>query len=464
MWVRAFLPWRRRRQFVPTRRRFPTLPCRSKQWIIHKKQGLLASFTTTSQYEQPASIQDFVKQGTETTVTYLTDVEGDKAYLDRYVKTSRVLTWRNASSLSSLPQQDFPYDQCIEFVHDRAVLVFGGDIWDKGGRDLYTIRQMIDLKRRYPDRVVFILGNRDVNKLRILQEIGLQEPPPPHTGLGWFQGTGRMGDPDSNPPPESSVDRLKWMLSQTMGSPDAFDHRKNELAWESTMSPRGRGNVTDQDVVESYRRSCHPHGELGEFLSGAQLICKLGPLVFVHGSLPLIEEYVTKKYQSGQSVWDDLTSFMPWLPDGETAQDHGVTTIHEWMDALNGFCRRKVQEWKADIARIEARGGIDDCENPIWACNAGYQNSYSDLIQYGMGMLPNRKKNPTVVYNSFTPGGMPHHFDSLQSDETHMMQATKEFFDRAAVQVILAGHKPQVRTVTVYCNDIPSMYSHNTFL
>jgi hypothetical protein len=231
------------------------------------------------------------------------------------------------------------------------------------------------------------------------------------------------------------------MLGQTMGSPDAFAHRKQELKWERAMNQQIT-IVTDQDVVESYRRSCHPKGELGQFLSQAQLISRLGPLVFVHGSLPLLDEDVAEQHQRGLSAWDDMTMFMPWISPGETAQQVGVANIDEWMDALNGFCHNKVEEWKADIARIEANGGMDDSIEPIWARMAGYQNSYSDLIQYGMGWLPNRKKNPTVVYNTFTPGGMPHRFYP-DSEEHHMVQAIKDFFDRAAVQVILAGHKPQ---------------------
>jgi len=453
---------------IPLRTRTSFLPFVSIRSSNILPQRFFATFLSPGgdADSDSCNVQNFIKAWNETIVTYITDIEGDKAYLDRYVHRSRVLAFReknsstggsnSSSSGNTYDDDDLPYDQYIDFTDPRALLVFGGDIWDKGGHDLYTIRQLNDLKRRYPDRVVFILGNRDVNKLRILQEIGLQEPPPPHPGLTWFKGTGRVGDPLSNLPSQSSVERLKWILGQTMGSPDAFSHRKQELEWEKTIRRRSDDDpiartmtpVTDQDVVESYRQSCHPNGELGQFLSDAKFICRLGPLVFVHGSLPLIEEEVTKKYQRGLSVWDDLTALMPWIPKGETAQQHGVTTIDEWMIALNNFCHEKVEDWKADIIRIEKNDGIDDSVEPIWAHLAGYQDSYTDLVQYGMGMLPNRRKNPTVVYSTLTPGGMPHSFYPDSTEAYPIVQATKEFFDRASVQVLLAGHKPQ--------GDIPS--------
>ena len=94
---------------------------------------------------------------------------------------------------------------------------------------------------------------------------------------------------------------------------------------------------------------------------------------------------------------------------------------------VNEFCVKNVQAWKKHILEIEkvdkdkgesfSDGDKEQSKDDIWAYRAGYGNSpsyngttYSDLVQYGMGMIPGGKKNPTVVYNSFTPEGMPTYF------------------------------------------------------
>jgi hypothetical protein len=43
--------------------------------------------------------------------------------------------------------------------------VFGGDVVDRGDGDLRILRDLMQLKRAYPTRVHFILGNRDLNKV-----------------------------------------------------------------------------------------------------------------------------------------------------------------------------------------------------------------------------------------------------------------------------------------------------------
>ena len=397
-------------------------------------------------------------------VTYLTDVEGDKAYLDRYVNLSKILTFQQVTPRltnndeSKSASSFFPYDHCMEFSNPNGMLVYGGDVWDKGGSDLYVIRQLNDLKRRYPDRVHILLGNRDINKLRMLQELGLksqqEQSLPHHPGLNFLRGTGRIGDPEFQAPPDTAVERLKWILSQSMGSPNAFDLRKSELEWEQTeLLGSSSKQVTDEDVVVSYQTSCHPNGELGQYLSGANLAVRLGQVLFVHGSLPLTKDIL---HERDSHFWDDLTCYMPWLRDDDAKTNHGVKTIDDWLDALNGFCHTQVQQWKEGIAQIEdGAQTTTQKENAIWSVQGGYHYgpSGSGLIQYGMGMTPDFKSNPTVVYSSWTTNGMPRRFFP-NADEQRFAQATKEFFEKAQLRLIVAGHQPQ--------GDMPSPIRINT--
>jgi len=478
------------------------------------------------------SFLDFLKQEEHDNifVSYFTDIEGDKFYLDRYVDLSRVVTWisneckdneEKSRPLLSLypfeecPPSSFPYDRRIDFCDSNSMLVFGGDLWDKGGFDLYVTRQLLDLKRRYPNRVVWVLGNRDINKLRMTQELGFPIPTtsmssskthvPYHPGLTWFRGSDRVGDPDGTLPSMDPGERLRWILGKTMGSPDAMEHRRQELLWEtkgcrednsrSTSGSEAEDVISDIDVVRSYQESCHPRGEMGRFLSEGLLAAKIGPILFVHGSLPLTKDTMNeaKENQSKTSIWDDLTFCMPWINKTHhdydqdhqflTASDFGVKTIEDWLDVINAFCVNNVEAWKNHIAHLENEyennkerdqneDGVDDMhkeesKNSIWAYRAGYGNGpsysgiyYSDLVQYGMGMIPGGKKNPTVVYNSFTPEGMPTLFlpseeqtggdkddntciGSHNSSESDVATCTREFFERSTMQLILAGHKPQ---------------------
>ena len=434
-------------------------------------------------------------------LSYLTDVEGDKFYLDRYVETSKILRFVDNSvvddeaedddenydsSQMSLPY-DFPYQRKIDFVDDDSLLVFGGDLWDKGGYDLYVTRQLLDLKRRYPSRVLWVLGNRDINKLRILQELGLppsqpqpqpqpqphqsrskeqeqqrllQHTPPHHPGLTWFRGSGRIGDPEGELPPADLGERLKWMLSNTMGSPNAFEHRRNELEWEGRGCSENEINsiaddddddhdspdpvqVSDMDVVQSYQWSCSPSGEMGLFLRQAYLAARIGPVLIVHGSLPLTQDVMDNANAKSQSVWDssNLSTFLPWLSSDERSSIK-LDSIEEWIDALNQFCHDNLDQWQDYIGKLE-REEVEplDPKDAIWAYRAGYNNGPpgSSLIQYGMGRLPNGEKNPGVVYNSFTPEGWPASF----AEQSQLADCTREFFERSCVQLILTGHKPQ---------------------
>lgn len=71
-------------------------------------------------------------------ITFLTDVEGDGSYFDRYVNNSRILAFRSRKpcfdrqsllqtkwNLGQWDEMYFPYDKEVEFLEDDGVVVYG---------------------------------------------------------------------------------------------------------------------------------------------------------------------------------------------------------------------------------------------------------------------------------------------------------------------------------------------------
>jgi hypothetical protein len=351
-------------------------------------------------------------------ITFLTDVEGDAAYLHRYVENSRVLKFRNESDsfTTTTTATTIPI---IEFACPNAMLIFGGDVWDKGGSDLLVIRQLLDLKRRYPHRVHFVMGNRDINKMRIRHELAS----PQHGGVWW--------KPHERPDPSwTSTQRLQWILGHTMGSPNAFELRRHELERERR---NGQDDgppcvVSDHDVLQSYLDSCHAQtGEMGMYLRQANICFKLGKLFVVHGAVPWMTSTTSTQHY-------DLA--MPWLKDQDSLSSS--TSTLDWMDALNEFGHAQIRQWQLSASEEHTNG--------VWATKGGFDYwpsqgcNYAGLLQYGMGWLPSKERIPTVVYSSWTQTGMPRQFFDPNSREAEF---TKEFMVDSDVQVILSGHQPQ---------------------
>ena len=434
---------------------------RGSRLSTHAGRRTLSACSSSSEADNDSSV---TKKRNRRFISYITDIEGDRDYLNRYVENSKILHWRatthaDDSSSASLSRLNFPYAECIDFSLNNCddILVFGGDIWDQGGSDLFAIRQMLHLKRRHPDRVYFVAGNRDLNKMRMVQELGPANDgsgaAPHHPGVAWLQGTGRTGDPLLGPLDRDPVQRLQWMLAQTMGSPKAFQHRRWELQQER-RAMRQHDLVQDEDVVESYRQSCCclDTGEMAEYLQSCQLVLRLGEVAFVHGALPLTNHLLEQSLERDNDVllWDDLTFAMPWLEEGKRARDVGVVSIDDWIVALNEFGQRHVQAWR--------NYGVNDGEASVWAYTGGYRvenQPFGPLLQYGMGTTPDRLPNPTVVYNSWgvspriksgkvadVPRKLFRHDVMRDPIDRAYVRHAEDFFQRTGLRLVCSGHQP----------------------
>ena len=110
-------------------------------------------------------------------IGFATDIEGNWSYWNNYIKISYVLR-RHGNELE---------------LRENCHFVYGGDVCDRGDGDLRVIQDILSLKRRYPNRVHIVLGNRDVNKLRLRFE--LCEHTLRHKGnVHWIQKSQNTGN------------------------------------------------------------------------------------------------------------------------------------------------------------------------------------------------------------------------------------------------------------------------------
>ena len=123
-------------------------------------------------------------------VAYCTDVEGNLSYFERWVETAaRVLRFDSTGKE-------------LELVHEGAYFVYGGDVCDNGPGDLRLCQLLVSLKRRHPDRVALLSGNRDLNKLRMTAE--LEQAPPPSPDPNHSRVTMVAGSPSPSSSPSRS--------------------------------------------------------------------------------------------------------------------------------------------------------------------------------------------------------------------------------------------------------------------
>eukprot|EP00913_Durusdinium_trenchii_P023175 g21754.t1 len=215
------------------------------------------------------------------TVEFLTDVEGNWEYFVHFVSWSQVLGWSGLDRGLWGPGE-------LQLA-EHGYLVFGGDAVDKGSGDIRVVKTLLELKRRYWDRVFIVLGNRDICKLRFYAELQ-----PGEDGGSFERRGGAYWIPDPKPSPDyetylqmhhlerGHVSTVRWVLDCNMGCQQTtFNTRRHELALLGLPA-------TDEAVVDSYRDSVdpsHPDCWMLDFLRVGQLAVILGDALFIHGGL-----------------------------------------------------------------------------------------------------------------------------------------------------------------------------------
>jgi hypothetical protein len=380
---------------------------------------------------------------------YCCDVEGNLQYWENYLSISQVLR-RGLSG-------------CIE-LRDNCHFVFGGDACDRGPGDVRLLRDLAYLRDTYPNRVHYIMGNRDVNKMRLRAELSASAMLAGPGDVYWV--------PHGPPSGQSRPDKLRWMLEHTLGCPHSFDLRREEL---SCLLGRAEGSIGDEAVADSFTDLMAPDGLLTMHLLGAKLGIVLADACFFHGGLtPSILGKVPPgdRASRGGTAAGISPPPAPPAPAGiaadllteplsgvQLAEGWEVCAgpVQAWFARLNGFAREEMQEYAARSERYcgtqsqgeagtgagtgEAQTGPETGEGTAeagvgvgvgtgtgaeagtgeaqtgpetgvgtgtgrgsyWAQGGGYTHPQpgSRLLQYGMGWTPDKEKNPSIVYNNW---------------------------------------------------------------
>eukprot|EP00668_Euglena_longa_P003455 GGOE01004044.1.p1 GENE.GGOE01004044.1~~GGOE01004044.1.p1 ORF type:complete len:372 (+),score=87.69 GGOE01004044.1:67-1182(+) len=142
--------------------------------------------------------------------------------------------------------------------------------------------------------------------------------------------------------------RLQYHLSLTMGSPDAFEHRRAEIA---LLHGCAASEVSDEAVFQCYMQALQwPDGVICKYASYAQPALILGNSLFVHGAVnPLALGFVPPATGNTDGVnacihGDDLY--------GQPLSIWADTLNQRWWAAFSDWVRRPT--WNADRT---SRGG-----------------------------------------------------------------------------------------------------------
>ena len=212
---------------------------------------------------------------------------------------------------------------------------------------------------RYAGRVHLIMGNRDINKIRLLQELSpehvarypLDRLPKPY----WLRAGNQSAledlqqDLGTDKVADTLPNRLRYILKRTMGAGLAFELRRASIG----------KNADDDAVVESFVNSMRPGGLIRGYLERAKLGLIIGDTLFVHGGIS--------------------ADTLGWLPPPQTQPEPDA---RRWIAKLNAFAESQIRRLPTFDTESAAENDQVCPDGHAWSFEGGYTGrGAEDLMQ-----------------------------------------------------------------------------------
>ena len=313
-------------------------------------------------------------------IGYASDIEGHWDYFLDYVSRSNVIDWE------PIPNQS----PCNKYKSHRLTLrpntyfIYGGDSVDKGPGDIRFTRALVDLKKRYPNRVHLLVGNRDLNKLRFQTELGdyemslpldeIKKPFWDRNALSYREYLEKQSCEEPVEERNTKVNKLKWMLDHTLGCPTTFEFRRQEIRilkqiygqypidYESDIDVYATVIddleidssiiVTDEQVVESFEHEINCEmGSLWQYLKHSNIAAIVGNTIFVHGAIDaLTMKYVPlldSKFELPTEVPMSISTLSQSSNESTINDGTMIENVNEWVESLNSYLQQGLKDFRS---------------------------------------------------------------------------------------------------------------------
>lgn len=361
--------------------------------------------------------------GARYTISQITDIEGSLPYLSDIVKLDPMLkgTWTpNNNGEHELTEMDFAKYDSEHYV------VITGDSVDQGCCDRKVVNILTNFKNKYPTRVRLIGGNRDMNKLRYLNElknpddiksssISDTEIKRIDNNFWWVAPKDKLAVTAADLTTKKGYDIwvpiLKHILKHTMGSPNSFKNAKQELIAFNKGAP-----ASDTDVYKYYYNSVNgPDPWMLNYIKLCKPMDYIYDNIFMHGAL------------DDETLWH--------MPDF-TVENHN-NNLRSWIDSYNNMHFTQINNLMNAIGKgVEShiRNQIDVLGNPglkKHAAHMGYKDSTTRKFNDGVS------NHPTT--NNWMQNG----------NNTPPQPGVDRIFRENKITGVFTGHKPHVKRPSI---------------
>ncbi len=235
------------------------------------------------------------------TWVFLSDLEGNGAKWDTFIKQSGCFEGRSPrlqKIKSGYENVAFLKSSRGLRLKDNCSFFYLGDAVDKGNASIRILRDLVYLKEAYGDRVGLIPGNREINKLRWLQEISPEGDLVPKNFYKFSRAKFSVDQAESLLKNKKFSNALNTYFGSTFGAPKAMDHRCEELGLCPKNSSVNRNDEKlRKKILQSLREDVEVYspdekggpskGLLSRYLMLSEVVLRVQDNLLSHGHIGL---------------------------------------------------------------------------------------------------------------------------------------------------------------------------------